>query len=207
MIKDIKRFVLEAYGRQLAEARMRKQMSQRGLAQLVAMTQANVSKVERGQVDLRLSSLVELARTLDLDVQLVPRQVAAAVEGVRRAAETQGTSRSQSRVLALLAQETKLLGRLLERYPQLHVAQQFLARFNALQGRRFDPAAVRLLQQMALPIEHMVTADTDDPEEVTRMLDRADRHLSRLEALSTQSPDQEDDAGRPAFRLDERDDD
>lgn len=55
--------------------------SQRELGRRAGLTQAQISRFESGQVDLRLSSLVELARGLGLEVMLVPRGgVPAAVE-------------------------------------------------------------------------------------------------------------------------------
>lgn len=71
----------------LKEARQRKGWSQRELSAKAHMTQAHISRIENGEVDLQLSSLVELARTLDLDVQLIPRTALTAVEATVRAAE------------------------------------------------------------------------------------------------------------------------
>lgn len=205
MLKDVNRPALEAFGRQLAEARTRKGLSQRALAQRVGMTQANVSKVERGQVDLRLSSLVELARALDLDVQLVPRQALAAVEGVRRAlrSEDVGTSRAIPILIKQLAQ----LSQLHERYPELRAIQRLLDSLKDLRGRAFNRADLTLLEQMMLPIERMTSAAADDPDEITRIADQTNRRLSRLETMRDHLSGSDADTGRPAFRLDEDDDD
>ncbi|MCC2097564.1 MAG: hypothetical protein KDJ29_11775, partial [Hyphomicrobiales bacterium] len=46
--------------------------------------QSHISKIENGNADIRLSSLIELARALDLDVKLVPRKAVPAVESVVR---------------------------------------------------------------------------------------------------------------------------
>lgn len=56
-------------------------ISQRELGQRAGLTQAQISRFESGRVNLRLSSLVELARAIGLEVMLVPREgVPAAVE-------------------------------------------------------------------------------------------------------------------------------
>jgi len=47
---------------------------------------SHISKVEKGAVDLRLSSLIELARALDLEFMLVPRPVVPAVRSIIRSA-------------------------------------------------------------------------------------------------------------------------
>lgn len=49
-------------------------ISQRELGQRVGLTQAQISRFEGGQVDVRLSSLVELARGMGVEVMLVPRE-------------------------------------------------------------------------------------------------------------------------------------
>lgn len=59
-------------------------MSQRALAKLSHVPQSHISKIESGAVDLRLSSLVEIARSLGLEVALVPRQKFAAVQSIVR---------------------------------------------------------------------------------------------------------------------------
>jgi transcriptional regulator with XRE-family HTH domain len=52
----------------LKNARKAKGLSQRALSELVRAPQSHISKIESGGVDLRVSSLVELARVLDLEL-------------------------------------------------------------------------------------------------------------------------------------------
>ena len=59
----------------LRTARKSRGMSQRELGARVGLTQAQISKIEGGRVDPRLSSTVELARGLGVEVMLVPRRV------------------------------------------------------------------------------------------------------------------------------------
>lgn len=77
---------LELFGGALREAREAKGWTQRELAQRSGATQANISKIETGQVDLQLSTLLELARFLDLEVILAPRQAAPAIDAIIRGA-------------------------------------------------------------------------------------------------------------------------
>lgn len=63
----------------LAGARKSRGLSQSQLAGMLGATQSHVSNVEAGKVDIRTSNLVELARLLDLEVMLVPRQWVPAV--------------------------------------------------------------------------------------------------------------------------------
>jgi transcriptional regulator with XRE-family HTH domain len=43
-------------------------MTQKELGQRVGLPQSHISKIEKGAVDLQLSSLVEIARALDFEV-------------------------------------------------------------------------------------------------------------------------------------------
>ena len=66
----------------LARARRERGLSQRALGARLGLPQSHVSKIERGLTDLRLSSLVEMARHLDLEVVLVPRQMLPALRAL-----------------------------------------------------------------------------------------------------------------------------
>jgi transcriptional regulator with XRE-family HTH domain len=68
----------------LKTAREAKGMSQRALSEKAGVPQGHISKIETGAVDLRLSSLIELARVLDLELALVPRKSVPAVNSIVR---------------------------------------------------------------------------------------------------------------------------
>lgn len=68
----------------LKAARERKGLSQRALSAKAGIPQSHISRIENGAVDLRLSSLVELARVLDLELTLVPRRKLPAVRAITR---------------------------------------------------------------------------------------------------------------------------
>ncbi len=70
----------------LRSARQSKRLSQRALSEKVGVPQSHISKIENGGVDLQTSSLIELARALDLEVQLVPRRLLPAVQALEREA-------------------------------------------------------------------------------------------------------------------------
>lgn len=66
----------------LRAARKEKALSQRALSSRIGMPQSRLSKIENGAVDLRTSTLLELARALDLEPVLVPRQLVPAVNSI-----------------------------------------------------------------------------------------------------------------------------
>ena len=68
----------------LKRARKAKGLSQRELSAKSGVPQSHISKIENGAVDLRVSSLVALARTLDLELELVPRKIVPAVQSIVR---------------------------------------------------------------------------------------------------------------------------
>ena len=68
----------------LRKAREAKGLSQRELGRKADMPQGHISKIENGTVDLRLSSLVALARALDMELALVPRKVLSPVKSLVR---------------------------------------------------------------------------------------------------------------------------
>ena len=58
----------------LKMARKAMGLSQRELANKLGIPQSHLSKIEGGSVNLKLTSFVEMARGLDLEVMLIPRQ-------------------------------------------------------------------------------------------------------------------------------------
>jgi transcriptional regulator with XRE-family HTH domain len=96
--------------------RQAKALTQKELGQRVGLPQSHISKIEKGAVDLQLSSLVEIARALGLELKLVPRKALPAVEGVLRAhARTAETSRA----LHLLNEQAQLAKRIRDSFPEL----------------------------------------------------------------------------------------
>lgn len=74
----------------LRAARSNRGLSQRALSEASGVPQAQISRIEKGAVDLRLSSLVALARALDMELTLVPRNALPAVRSIVRSGEPAG---------------------------------------------------------------------------------------------------------------------
>lgn len=100
--KASKKYGLEALTEAIRQARLAKGWSQRDLSARAHLTQAQISRIENGEVDLQVSTLIELARSLDLDLQLVPRTALVAVEAAVRSAEERSQERSARNLLASL---------------------------------------------------------------------------------------------------------
>ena len=77
-------YSLEYIAQTLKDARKAQGLSQADLGAKAGIPQSHISKVENGDVDLRISSLVELARVLKLELELVPRGAVTAVRVIAR---------------------------------------------------------------------------------------------------------------------------
>ena len=82
---------IEYLTKSLKSARQEKNLSQRALSLKTGIQQTQISKIESGQVDLRLSTLVEMARSLDLEVMLIPRALYPAVNSIIQQKSDSGT--------------------------------------------------------------------------------------------------------------------
>lgn len=92
--KISKRYNLTPYAETIRQARLQKGWTQRDLSARSRMPQAQISRFENGEVDPQVSTLVELARSLDLELQLVPRSAITAVEAAVRSAEARSDERA-----------------------------------------------------------------------------------------------------------------
>jgi transcriptional regulator with XRE-family HTH domain len=124
----------------LKAAREARGLSQRALSKTAGVPQGHISKIENGAVDLRLSSLIALARALDLELTLVPRKALPAVQAVVRSSE---------RTAGPIGENTRLAHRELERL------QQTLASFPAAAA----PQEVAQLQRQLRELGHFPVSD------------------------------------------------
>lgn len=67
-IKNLKASVGDA----IRMARLRRRLSQRELAELTGITEATICKIERGDTDVKLSSLALIRSALALDITIAP---------------------------------------------------------------------------------------------------------------------------------------
>lgn len=68
--------------RGLKRARLGAGLSQRALAERSGVTQSHISQIENGSTEPGLSSLIDLARALDMEVMLIPRKRTPAVSSL-----------------------------------------------------------------------------------------------------------------------------
>ena len=68
----------------IKKARKDKELSQRALSAKAGLPQSHISKIEQGDVNIKMSTLIDLARALDLEIKLVPRKLVPAVNSITR---------------------------------------------------------------------------------------------------------------------------
>jgi transcriptional regulator with XRE-family HTH domain len=75
----------EALIAQVREVREASGISQRSLSDRAGLTQSHISHIESGKTEPGLSSFIDMARALDLELILVPKKLLPAVQGLMKA--------------------------------------------------------------------------------------------------------------------------
>jgi transcriptional regulator with XRE-family HTH domain len=91
---------LYALGDVLRQARQAKGWSQRDLSARTHMPQAQISRIENADVDPQVSTLIELARALELELQLIPKSALTAVEATVRSSQARFDERASQSLMA-----------------------------------------------------------------------------------------------------------
>ena len=65
--------------RHLRDERQRRKLSQAQLGEMLGVPQSQITRIERGASDIRLSTLVEMAHALGLEPVLIPKSLLPAV--------------------------------------------------------------------------------------------------------------------------------
>ena len=64
-------------------ARKKIKLSQKDLGAKIGVPQSHISKIEKGVVDLQISSLIEIARCLNLELMLIPRSLVQVIQALQ----------------------------------------------------------------------------------------------------------------------------
>jgi transcriptional regulator with XRE-family HTH domain len=190
---------LEPLAETIRQARLQKGWSQRELSARARMPQAQISRFETGSVDPQVSTLVELARTLDLDLQLVPRTAVTAVGAAVRSAAQRSEQRALQELLLKLqraaddaydsAPEREELGSIRDSLRQL---EPMASRFRSL---KLEPD----LQKLLLNLEKFVRYPPAQRGRHAPVLIAAASWLRALRRQLVHATDSE----RPAYSLDD----
>jgi transcriptional regulator with XRE-family HTH domain len=171
-------------------------LSQRDLSARIGVPQSHISKIESGGTDLRLSSLIELARALDHEVVLVPRKLLPAVEAIVRNASSalSDNARLRSTVLNRAQAALKKLNRSHPDSPEVVRANEALRELANFQLGSPELEAIRRLTDRLRKLPNGPTA--------LPVIQSASKQLSDLRnRIAHALPE----TPRPAYSLDEED--
>lgn len=139
----IMRYVLEDIGATLKVARERLGLSQRELADAAGTDQARISKIESGDIDLRLSSLVDLARTLGIELVLADRRHLPAIDALLDEPVGEADPRRKARIIRSIGEHLRSL---LSEVPQDRRLQQAINALGTLAMAGLTQAEFALLE-------------------------------------------------------------
>jgi transcriptional regulator with XRE-family HTH domain len=74
---------------QIMKARKARALSQTALADRLGMKQSQISSIEAGKHDLRLTTLIEVSRAVGLEIVLAPRSLLPAITYVMQTTDSQ----------------------------------------------------------------------------------------------------------------------
>ena len=181
-------------------AREARGLSQRELSAKSGVPQGHISRIENGAVDLRVSSLVALARTLDLEPMLVPSKSVPAVQSIASSAPQDG--KAARRVLRELARLQNAINNLpTDLFPksELEWFQRHVRGLSYFRPILLEVRAIRDANQAIKAFGH----STHDPNAIRQSLLRL-RDLRNALAHGRIAGD-EPESVRPAYSLDEDD--
>ncbi len=189
----------------LKAARENKRLSQRALADKAGVLQTQISKIENGTTDFRLSTLVALARALDLELVLVPRKAVSAVQSVVRASEPAAAS---GHTVTHLRKEYDRFRQTLANLPDMtkftteyaHLQRQF----RDLQNFQLDKSQLEALRETAKALQAFRDQDTgiqamrlavSELQSIRNALAHSSANVPRIDSV------------KPAYTLDDEDSD
>ncbi len=186
--------------REIRDRRTDAGISQRALAARSGLTQAHISQIETGTLEPGLSSFIDMARALDLEIMLVPKKFLPAVQGILRQTSTE-QSTPQDGEAAL--REIGRGERLVIKQKQLYGSSADLDRIaDALRFLRHAPLRKPDLQIVTGAINKLrrYQASPQSKDIVAAIA----TDLQQLRNRMVHSPSE---APRPAYAIDDEDDD
>lgn len=196
------KYETEEIAGRLRAAREAKQLSQRELSRLAGVPQAQISRIESNSVDLRLSSLVAIASALDLQIALVPRKAVPAIKSITR----QTTDRIVIQPPAIGKEMQKLqkaIRALQIDAPTLPELDDLRKATASIQRLQIDTRFLDNLRSLRHTIERAnITQQWKGIFEAANRMKALRNQIAHFEPTSEQRS-----ANRPAYSLDEEDED
>lgn len=198
-------YATEFIASNLRAARESKGLSQRELSGKSGVPQGHISKIENGAVDLRVSSLVALARVLDLELILVPRKAVPAVKSIVRRS-SQSTS-PDGKTARQAGRELQRLKNIISHIPRELLSHNELERFrrqvSEFEQFRLSPSDMRAIRGASKLMQDFL----NDPDNLNAFRDAQSQFQElRNDMVHGRSSTGEIETVRPAYSLDDNDD-
>ncbi|MDO8864212.1 helix-turn-helix domain-containing protein [Haliea sp. E1-2-M8] len=187
-------------GKRLKQARTAKALSQAALAKLAGVPQSHISKIENTGVDLRLSSLTELARALDLELMLVPRKVVPAARSLIRQAQPTPISLTKLALRDDLAKLEKLTDSVVREHASSKNAARLKSRIHDLLRVEISPSALGAVRALNEQLEAL--KKDQNIQRMNAVMQDVDRLRNKFAHLH---PDATEEGPRPAYSLEDDD--
>jgi transcriptional regulator with XRE-family HTH domain len=182
--------------REVQGQRVKAALSQRALAARSGLTQAHISQIETGRLEPGLSSFIEMARALDMEVVLVPKKLLPAVQGVLRpGADGLSPEDGQS---ALFAKGERLIAKQKKQHGSSAALDRITEYLRFLKQVRLSKADLALVTDVIETLRHDQASPPSKP-----VLDNIAGVLQGLRNRIAHPVE----APRPAYALDGEDDD
>lgn len=186
---------------QIKDARKAAGLSQRGLSARSGLTQSHISQIERSALEPGLSSLIDLARALDLELMLVPKKLLPAVKGILQSTQPSRDLSPEAGKAAL--QEIERGERLVIKQKKLYGGSASLDRIA--ENLRFLKHAPLRTSELAIVRDviedlHRYQASNQSREVVNEIAEKLQALRNRIAHGRVEEP-------RPAYALDEDEDD
>jgi transcriptional regulator with XRE-family HTH domain len=186
--------------REIRDRRTDAGISQRALAARSGLTQAHISQIETGTLEPGLSSFIDVARALDLEIMLVPKKFLPAVQGILRQTSTeQSTPQEGEAALREIARGERLV----IKQKQLYGSSADLDRIaGALRFLRHAPIRKPDLQIVTDAINKLrrYQASPQSKDVVAAIATELQQLRNRLVHNPSEAP-------RPAYAIDDEDGD
>ena len=176
--------------------RVKAAMSQRALAVRSGLTQAHISQIETGRLEPGLSSFIQLARALELEVVLVPKKLLPAVEGVLRSTTAEFSPQDGQSVL--LAKGERLITKQKKLYGSSAALDRITDDLRFLKQIRLSKTDLALVTDVVETLRHHQASP--EPKSQLENIAGVLQGLRNRIANPVEAP-------RPAYALDEEDDD
>lgn len=189
---------IDEISRTLKAAREAKGLSQRALAKMAGVPQSHISKIENTGVDLRISSLAEIARALDLELTLVPRKTVPAVKSIVRS----GSPSAVERVGGSLVRELSKLESIADKIAQ----QSSFKEVAQLQSRIHDLTRFQIPDSYLESVEKMnrqLKKVYREPENFKRLVESLDSVQKLRNELAHSPSEQLRQVTRSAYSLED----